>query len=150
MKLKFPFRYILLGGIFFIFDRILKWLAVSKFEGSHLMNKYFGWETFYNTGVAFGIPAPKAVVIILTVFIIFLVVLFYFQHSKTEVAKQNNLVKLGLVMILAGALSNLIDRLLFEYTIDYIKIFQGVINLADIFIVLGFVIYFSSLSKEEK
>jgi len=50
-----------------------------------------------------------------------------------------------------GALSNLIDRVLFSITIDYLRIFTSVINIADIMIVAGVVLLvLSEISKKSK
>ena len=49
---------------------------------------------------------------------------------------------LGLSLIILGALSNLLDRLIFGYVIDYINIFiWPVFNLADAMIVVGIIFY---------
>jgi signal peptidase II len=48
------------------------------------------------------------------------------------------LVKLGVALILGGAVGNLIDRLLFGYVIDFILVYRfPVFNLADACVVIG-------------
>jgi len=47
----------------------------------------------------------------------------------------------SLSLATAGALSNLIDRVVYGHTVDYILIFTGIINLADVLIVVGIVGY---------
>jgi len=37
--------------------------------------------------------------------------------------------------------SNFFDRLAYRQTIDYLRLFTGVVNLADALIVVGFVVY---------
>jgi lipoprotein signal peptidase len=113
-----------------------------------LLHKYFGWDPFLNKGVAFGIQIPRFVVVILTVFILTAVIYFFKLNERVSGGKNDTRLKLGLALIFAGAISNLFDRLIFNYTIDYIRILNGVINFADIFIVAGFVLYFSGLSEE--
>ena len=51
------------------------------------------------------------------------------------------------MLVFTGALSNLIDRMVYGYTVDYFLILTGVINLADVMIVAGFVIYFVDRKK---
>ena len=113
-----------------------------------LIGKYFGWEPFFNKGIAFGIVMPKIIVVMLTLFIIASVVYFYILNEKTPADTKDSRLKTGLMLILIGALSNLADRLIYDHTIDYFRLFTSVINLADIFIVVGFVLYFSSLKQE--
>ena len=54
----------------------------------------------------------------------------------------------SLIPVLAGALSNLIDRIVYGHTVDYVLIFTGVINLADVMIVGGFVVYFLMMKSK--
>ena len=54
------------------------------------------------------------------------------RENKTQI--------LGASILIAGALSNLIDRMLYGVTIDYIRIFTSIFNLADLAIVLGAVL----------
>jgi len=52
-----------------------------------------------------------------------------------------------LVLVLAGALSNLIDRLVLGCVIDYISIWKfPIFNLADFFISFGFIAFFFQLN----
>jgi len=58
---------------------------------------------------------------------------FGFWISKTKT--------IGLILILAGAISNILDRLYFGCVIDFIKIpFWPLFNLADAFIIIGVII----------
>ena len=45
-------------------------------------------------------------------------------------------------LIFFGALSNLIDRVMYSHTVDYFLILTAVINIADVMIAMGFVVYF--------
>lgn len=66
--------------------------------------------------------------------------------------------KLGLSLVLGGALSNIYDRLVRKYVIDYFsfgvkwkKIANIVFNLSDLFIFIGsFLIMIAQLSKKKK
>ena len=60
---------------------------------------------------------------------------YHVTHNTEHEARNTCL--LSLILIISGALSNFIDRILFGATIDYIRIFTGVINLADVMIVVG-------------
>jgi len=64
-----------------------------------------------------------------------LVLLFWFKKSFTHASRNTYHISLGLILF--GALSNYIDRVLFGATIDYIRLFTAVINLADVMIVGG-------------
>ena len=54
------------------------------------------------------------------------------------------------VLIIGGAVSNYIDRVLFGFTIDYIRLFTGVINIGDIMIIIGAILLILYEKKEVK
>lgn len=45
------------------------------------------------------------------------------------------------IFLFVGAASNLIDRLIYGYVIDYFRIATGIINIADLLIATGFTLY---------
>ncbi|MFB6225863.1 MAG: signal peptidase II [Candidatus Paceibacteria bacterium] len=119
------------GAVLLAFDQLLKFFARSNSDFNYyLYRPWLGWEYFENTGIAFGLSVPTWLLIILTP-----VILILFLHLFLT---ENFVDKLAiLVFLIPGALSNFIDRVLFGVTIDYIRIFTSLLNLADFFIVLG-------------
>lgn len=90
--------------------------------------KYFGagWFSYYlNTNFAWSWPVSNRAVVILTWPLILLVAGFFYRRP-------------AIWLILAGAVSNLIDRLGRGGVVDYIWLpGGGVINLADVLILAG-------------
>lgn len=147
MKNKIPLM--LFGGVFLLaFDQLLKWQTRYVWHEPDMFGRFFGWRPFFNDGVAFSLPVPGWLTILITVPIVCIVVyllgLEFFSPSFTGHNKRMG----ALVLILAGATSNLFDRIVFHTTIDYLCFFTGVINVADILIVCGFVLYFLALRKQ--
>lgn len=102
-----------------------------------------------NTGAAFGIGNNStSMFIIVNVIVIGLIVYFIFS-KKEEISKT---ILISLHLIIAGGISNLIDRIIRGYVIDYIDISQlikyPVFNLADIFIVIGCIIIAICIIKD--
>jgi lipoprotein signal peptidase len=126
-------RLFFVGGLFFIVDQLLKYFSRNIWPTKKLLFNCFGWYPFKNTGVAFSVPLPQFIIITLSLLILLLLV-YLLKNSK----KNTFAYRLGLILIIFGAASNLIDRILFSYTADYVLILTGVINLADIMIVSGF------------
>jgi lipoprotein signal peptidase len=131
-------------GGFFIIDRFLKWATLHIWSQPNLVNNYFGWEPFLNPGIAFGLPIPNPLIITLTFPIIILVGMLLFRSFHEQ---RSALHVFGLVLVFFGAFSNLLDRFFYHYTIDYFLLFRSVFNLADIWIVAGFVLYFLQEKK---
>ena len=91
-------------------------------------------QTSYNSGIAWGIAAPFWLMILLTPFIFFLLIIWwkqaYAQNKKWE--------SIASSAILVGAVSNLIDRIFYSGVIDFIAIgWWPVFNIADILISVG-------------
>ena len=122
-----------MSGFFLLLDQVLKYFARLNPDFSfYVWNNWLGWEYLENLGVAFSLPMPNWILILATPLILLgLFIFLYRKKSKT------NLFYLSLFLIIAGAISNYIDRVLFEVTIDYLRILTGVINLADVMIVVG-------------
>ena len=102
-----------------------------------------------NTGAAFGIGNNStSMFIIVNVIVIGLIVYFIFS-KKEEISKA---ILVSLHLIIAGGISNLIDRIIRGYVIDYIDISQlikyPVFNLADMLIVIGCIIIAICIIKD--
>ena len=108
----------------------------------HFVLKEQGALVFRNQNFAFSIRAPH--VLMYLIYILLLVSLLNWFIKKQN---QNIWDKLGLTLVLSGALSNISERFLNGFVIDFIHIYTGVFNLADFFIILGIIFLF--FSKEE-
>jgi lipoprotein signal peptidase len=138
---------IALVGFFLCTDQTLKWLATHSWSRPLLLNHFIGWDPFLNPGVAFGLPIPNILILMLTLPIILF--LTYLLQKKLCSTKTTALELLATACLLCGALSNAVDRILYSYTIDYFRVFISIFNVADVLIVLGFVIYLLT-AKEKK
>lgn len=113
-------------------DQLLKYFAyTNQSYTKYLVKPHLGWEYLGNTGIAFSLPIPNLVLILVSPLIIFALAILL-----TKNLNQNKVV-LALTLIIFGATSNYIDRVFFALTIDYIRVWTSVFNLADIMIVTG-------------
>ncbi len=93
-----------------------------------------------NTGAAFGVLSGN----ILFLIIITLLLIFYiFKEMKKNV--NNKLILTPYILILSGALGNLIDRVFRGYVVDFIsftlfKKEMAVFNIADSYITIGVIL----------
>lgn len=150
MSSKTPFGYLLLSGVFLFFDRFFKWQAQHDWSGPVSINRFLGWEPFMNKGIAFGINLPLYATLILSLIIMTVVGYLFYLNFRLKNGGMRSVQGAGLVLILTGSVSNLADRLLYGNTIDYVRIFTGIINIADCLIVAGFVLYFWTLKQLQK
>ena len=105
----------------------------------------------HNFGVSFGLFAglisPWILVVIGLLVVIFIYYLMISSSDKIE--------KMGLLIIISGAISNIIDRILNGYVIDFIylnyrDLYWPAFNFADIYITLGIIMILSSFFRKIK
>lgn len=142
MKKNSPLFFI--AGLFFIFDQIVKFISRNIWTKEKTWNNLIGWHPFKNTGAAFSIPLPQPLTITVS-FLILLLLIYIYKKTPNKKITQD----LGLLLIISGAISNLLDRILLGYTTDYLLLLTGVMNIADILIVLGFGLYITTLLRRE-
>lgn len=128
-------RIAILSASLFLTDRLLKYVILS-FAGS----AQFGlleFTKFMNSGMVFSIPVPQwfYIPLAISIFLIFAVYAGISIRKKLSSA-------FGLLFVVSGALSNLIDRISYGATIDYLVFFErSAVNLADGMILCGVILY---------
>lgn len=136
--------------VIILLDQLTKILMINK--QLTIIPNLLEFTYTENTGVAFGIANSKIFLIILLSILILGIIVKFIKETQTD----KNIL-LSLYFIIAGGISNLIDRIFRGYVIDFIDInilnFPN-FNIADICITLGvFVLIFiiaKSLFKNEK
>ena len=139
-----------------IADRILKLYFVQNPAAKISGDFVFGLLNFNlvkNSGLAFGLAFFQPVLIV----IIFLIILILIWHLVKFYWQKDFWLVLSFTLIIAGAVSNLLDRIRFGYVIDYFDVpWFSVFNLADCLITVGVgifiinVFFASQLDKKEK
>jgi len=117
-------------------DRLTKFLVTKNLilnQSVPVIKGIFNLTLVHNRGAAFGILKNQTLFLIFTS--IFAIILIYFSLRGN---KHNKLYIVSLSLILAGAISNLIDRLFFGYVIDFLDFrIWPVFNVADSSITIG-------------
>lgn len=102
---------------------------------------------FENEGFAFGINKQNISNIALTVLVLAIIIRFIVMQKKNLTIKTT----IFLSMIIAGGISNVIDRFFRGAVLDFIKVGDfPVFNLADCFIVIGWILFVIDLIKNIK
>ena len=123
-------------SILFLVDRLTKWLAAKIPEGGVFLfsEKFAGLRLYKNFNLIFNISLPDILMYGLIVAI--LAVLLWLIVKNYE--QQNIFLIFSLSLIVAGAVSNLFDRLYFGFVVDFISFFDySIFNLSDVYIVGG-------------
>ncbi|OJI06394.1 hypothetical protein BK004_03835 [bacterium CG10_46_32] len=117
-----------------VLDRTLKYLAQTTpeyTEGVFTANHALGFKLHVNTVFAWSLPISNTVALWFALAVMAgLVIVLFKKRAHPEWT--------GLWLVLAGAISNIADRVLYGGVIDYIVIpFSGVVNVADLLIIVG-------------
>ena len=155
---SFIINFLIILSIFGL-DRFSKAYVISINEKSLssdlFVSKYLNINLIYNEGIAFGLLSFEENYIyqILTtiIFIIIIILLFMIFRAKTKKYE-----KIGLILIVGGALGNFYDRIIYNAVPDFIDLHIGnfhwfIFNIADIFITIGvlWLIFLEIISKKK-
>jgi len=133
---------ILAGGFFLFLDQLFKYLIQTHSDFTfYIWQPWLGVELFFNKGIAFSLPFPNWLLILLTPILLLVLMVWAGQE------KRNQIFWLGIILVLSGAISNFIDRIIIDATVDYLRILTGVINLADVVIVGGAILLVVNLKN---
>ena len=138
-----------------IVDQSLKSLVRLKLavgESIPLINNIFHITYVTNTGAAFGLFKNSAIFfIIISVVAIVLIAGLILKSIKRAEFMANPRFDLGLIMIISGAIGNLVDRLKFGYVIDFIDVrIWPVFNIADTSITIGTILLILSYMCQKR
>ena len=145
MKLRDVVLFVLIVA----FDQMSKYLADTSLEMSHpvpIIDGLFNLTLVYNTGAAFGmfqgLPDTARRIILWSVSGLALVLVMKFLIRD---AKDDYWTRYSLVLIISGAVGNIIDRFRFDYVIDFLDFYYGTyhwpaFNIADSAISIGITI----------
>lgn len=123
------------------FDQLVKgWIIAHLAVGDHItLLPFLSLYHTQNTGIAFSFLSSfhETGLIALTLAVIGLVFWLWWKNTG-----DSSLAHIGYLLIIGGALGNLIDRVRLHYVTDYILFHIGnwsfaVFNLADAFITIG-------------
>ena len=125
-----------------IIDQVTKTLAIELLTSDKTVIKGV-LEFCYtkNSGIAFGMASDnKFIIIISNIIVLGLIARFMIIQNK----RINNTTMIILSAIVSGGISNLLDRIVRGYVVDFIKIFPifnfPIINIADILIFIGWIV----------
>ena len=138
--------------LFFIFTDLISKYFVFNYIDLYEFIKitgFFDITHIHNFGVSFGLfsgtISPLYLIIIGLLVVSFIVYLLLNAQDKLE--------QLGLLIIICGALANIIDRFLNGYVIDFIYLhinqyYWPAFNFADIYISIGIIMILLNIIKK--
>ncbi|WP_122638352.1 signal peptidase II [Romboutsia sp. Marseille-P6047] len=122
-------------------DQLSKYFALNylKDMGSiPIIQSIFHLTYVENRGAAFGMFQNNQIIFIIVASIASIFGLYYLHKKNMHIVG-----KVGILLIISGAIGNLIDRVRLGFVVDYfdfIIIWEYVFNVADVFVVVGTVL----------
>jgi signal peptidase II len=128
-------------AMFFVADRILKSSALNLglSQSKSIIGDVLAFRLVFNQNIAFSLPLSGPWLNILITLIVSVLFLIIIQAKIKKILDKKSL--LLLTFILFGAISNLLDRFLYNAVVDYFDLkYFTIFNLADVMISAGVVI----------
>ena len=138
-----------------LFDLFTKFLIQNYLflNQSIKINQFFDIVYVQNYGVSFGLfsrEIPHWVLVLIALLVVILILFLMIISNK-------NLEKNAYFLIIAGAIGNIIDRILNSYVVDFISLhyemfYWPAFNFADIYITIGIIMLLVSffIKSEDK
>lgn len=131
-------KYILIILSLIGIDQFSKYLALNYLKGVSsipIINDVFHLTYVENRGAAFGLFQNNQIIFVIVAMIACIVGLYYLYKKDL-----NLLAKSSIILLISGAIGNMIDRVRLGFVVDYFDfriIWEYVFNVADIFVVVG-------------
>ncbi len=129
----------------FLADRLTKWWAAGYFAngGASDIHPLIQLQPAYNRGIAFGM-FQGAAPLVGWITIVVLIGLFIYLR---QVPQSMWILRIGIALIIGGALGNMVDRIIAGQVLDFISspIRPGIFNVADVMINIGILLSFLSI-----
>ena len=134
-KLQYFFVWFFCFVFLITFDQISKYISINSnaFEWLSSLSPVILKQNFKNYNFAFSLPIPSVLIYVIYIVIIFSLVRYVIGNYKLF----SRTTCFAWILIFAGAFSNILERIYLGYVRDFIYLFHGIFNFADIFICLG-------------
>lgn len=135
------FMHVILFLLCLVADRFSKFLVLTRLTDEVILTPFLNFSLVWNKGISWGMLSfsEPSSYMMLTFLIIFVTLLFFF-YTISEYRRGHAI--LFETVVLAGAVSNVMDRFLYGAVVDFIELHAGnwywpTFNIADVFIVIG-------------
>ena len=135
--------------VLLVADQITKHLAVVNLKGGNdiiLIDRVLRLHYLENKGAAFGMFQDRQIVF--AVVAVAMVIFVSYIYKKIPHTNRYFMLRFSAVLVVAGAIGNVIDRIILNYVVDFIYfelIDFPVFNVADIYVVVACILFAISI-----
>ncbi|BAV33240.1 lipoprotein signal peptidase [Sulfuricaulis limicola] len=137
-------RFAWIAVVVLVFDQLTKYLAADYLarHGEIHLAPFLSFVLVHNTGAAFGFLSSAGGWQNIFFIVVAMAACVFILWMGRRLSTQDRLLAAGLMLVLGGALGNLVDRLIHGYVIDFIDVYYGTwhwpaFNIADSAITIG-------------
>lgn len=152
-----PFVALAIGAVIIIADQLIKYFVNTGLKPVgevSVIDGFFKLVYVENRGVAFGMFKDMRWIFVVLTSALLLIIIFYMFKKRPS----GKFFYICAGLIIGGGIGNLIDRVIYGYVIDYLRIsfFPPVCNFADycitvgVFLLVIYIFFFSSKFKSNK
>lgn len=138
-KIKKEYKILLVIFVLILLDQILKFVALKN-NGLVLIDGVLKFNIYNNTNGTYGVNTNSTIMYVLTNLIV-AVIAFQFITSENQFVDKK--MKMFLSLIIAGGISNSIDRIFRGFVVEFIDFTDlikfPIFNIADIYILIGWI-----------
>lgn len=137
---------IIMIAVLTAFDQLTKYIIAGiykLYESKNIIPHVLSFTYIRNTGVAWGMFKGKRIIFLLLTVITLLFCVYIYSNIADN--KKYRLLRISLIVLISGALGNMIDRIKLGYVIDFFDVdFMDfpVFNVADIYVVVSMIALF--------
>ena len=134
-----------------LLDQAIKLVIIINNPNKTIIQNFIEIKLTENTGGAFGVGQNSTFLYIVTNVIVLGIIIKFMTNGNKLIDMKTKIV---LSLVLAGGISNLLDRIIRGFVVEFINIKNiPVFNLADLYITIGwigFVVIFTIFTFKEK
>lgn len=141
------FLFPLIAVLLVALDQVTKYLAVRNLKNKQnitFIDNVIDFSYLENSGAAWGMMSGKITMFVVLTVIIMCLLVFWIYRIQVSLAEKKGkialILQLDLVVLIAGAVGNLIDRIMNGYVVDFIAIAFidfPVFNVADCYVTVA-------------
>lgn len=123
--------------VLILLDQFTKYFANVNQPNFNIIGHFLRIQYSENTGTIFGLfPNSNWLFLLLSMLLCVIIALYIHKSLSQKDGK-----RAGMILILAGGIGNLIDRIFRGFVVDFISLkWVGIFNLADSYVVIGVII----------
>lgn len=129
--------------LLFLIDEATRFLCFERFCPRYFTS-WFGFTQFRNYDFAFSLKIPIPVIYVLYGLVVSILIMYLIRQWRVS----TEWIRFSWLLVLVGALANILDRIFLGYVRDFIHVGNGFFNMGDVWIVLG-VVYICLFSLYE-